>query len=100
MVLFLGVFLDIFVQFAAEAGAAVVTSRFGASAIGEATRKGCAAVVAFVGGGTGAGAGRREENVADLAAIVWAFASGCEWWKRVVAVEAMLGRGWIIGLVD
>ena len=75
--LFFGEFLDVFVEFAPEADTAVVTVWFGPSAVGKATWQGCATELAFVGGGTGAGAWGRKNDVADLAAFKGAFAFGC-----------------------
>jgi hypothetical protein len=87
--LFGSVFLDVFVEFATEVGAAVVTGGFGSATVGQTSWECDAAEVAFVGGGACASAGWRQGDVTDLTAFEGAFAFGCERWKRVMAVEAM-----------
>jgi hypothetical protein len=76
-VLFLGVFFDVFVEFAAEAGAAVVAGVYRSAAAGEPVREGCAAEVAFVRGGSRASSGRREKDVAVFATFIGAFGFWC-----------------------
>src|SRR5436190_16260231 len=87
--LFIRIFFCVFVQLATEMGAAVVAGIFRAAAVGESARECDAAAVAFVGGGTGAGAWRWEGDIAGIAAFEGTFAFGGEGREGVVAVEAM-----------